>query len=224
MLHFLLGVLASVAAAILFDWLRRPNLTIVPGSPDDKEYVANHPIARKARFLNVRVEYHESWPWLWLSRAPSLTCVANVNFLHLDDPQRDFFGRAMPGRWSGWPEPLAYVGRIGDQHMELVNPYFMSAQFRRTDIYSGDPVSLDIAVRFDDDLECYGWTTENYNKEWKNEDWRLPAGRYRVSVTVRPAAARSKTEHFLLVNDTAIGNFRLEPARPVGFAGSRAFR
>jgi hypothetical protein len=116
----------------------------------------------------------------------------------------------MPGRWSGWPEPLAFVGRIGEQAIELVNPYFMSPQFRRIDIYSGAPGSLDIAVRFDDDSECYGWTTENYNKRWKNPDWKLSAGRYLVRVNVSADAAQASAG-FLLVNDTAIGNFRLEP-------------
>lgn len=174
------------------------------------EYEAEHAIARRARFLNVRVENREPRRWLrWLSRHAALVCEADVRFLHLED-QRDVFGKAMPGRWSGWPEPLAFVGRIGEQAIELVNPYFMSPQFRRIDIYSGAPGSLDIAVRFDDDSECYGWTTENYNKRWKNPDWKLSAGRYLVRVNVRADAAQASAG-FLLVNDTAIGNFRLEP-------------
>jgi hypothetical protein len=58
-LSFLLGTLASILATAFFEWLKRPTLTIVPGNPYDIEYGAEHPIARRARFLSVRVENRE---------------------------------------------------------------------------------------------------------------------------------------------------------------------
>jgi hypothetical protein len=210
-LAFILGAITSILATALFEWLKRPILSIAPETPPfDKQYGAGHSIARQARFLRVIVENREPRRWFrWLSRHAALACEADINFLHLD--QRDVFGKAMPGRWTGWPEPLAYVGEVGGQSIHLVNPYFMAPQFRRIDIYSGAPGILDVAVRFDDDQECYGWTTENYNyKQWRNPDWKLLTGRYLVRINVRADAAAASAV-FLLVNDTAIGTFRLDP-------------
>jgi hypothetical protein len=82
------------------------------------------------------------------------------------------------------------------------------------DVYSRKPQLLDIAVRFDNEPECYGWTTKNYTHlRWRNPEWRLAPNRYLVKIDVdADAAATSAT--FLLINDAT--GFRLK-AQPNWF-------
>jgi hypothetical protein len=149
----------------------------------------------------------------WLSRNVASQCTADITFFHLDGQR--VFAEDMPGRWSGWPEPLALVGTVGGQPIELVNPYYLAPEFRRINIYSGSPRLLDIAVRFDNDQECYGFTTANYASQppWKDPARRLSPGRYLVKVNVRADAAAT-SRRFRLINDTAVGDFRLVPTLP----------
>jgi hypothetical protein len=213
-LSFTLGALASIFASGFFEWLKRPILSVQVAPADNKNYGAGHPVAQKARFLQVSVKNREPWLWFrWLSKNAASQCVADITFFHLDGQR--VFEEDMPGRWSGWPEPLAMVGHVGRQPIELVNPYYLSSEFRRINIYSDAPRLLDIAVRFDNDPECYGWTTENYNSQppWKNPKWRLAPNRYLVKVDVR-ADAVATSACFRLINDTAVGDFRLAPTLP----------
>ena len=212
---FILGALASISATALFEWFKRPTLTIVREDPpcDVPQYPAGAP-AQRARYLRVHVRNREPRLLLrWLSRNTAFQCEADVYFLHLD--RQNVFGGAMPGRWVGSPEPLAMIGHAGEQPVELLNVNYMAPEFRRSDIYSGAPKLLDVAVRFDNDQECYGWTTANYNSQppWRNPDWRLQPNTYLVRIEVRGNAAAASAV-FRLVNDTAIGNFRLEPPLP----------
>jgi hypothetical protein len=140
-LAFIFGTLASILATAFFEWLKRPTLSIVPeNAPYDMQYPAGHPIAQKARFLRVRVTNRQPpRSFRWLSRHAALTCEADVTFLHLD--QHDVFGKAILGRWSGWPEPLAFVGEIGGQHVSLINPYFMAPQYQQQPIDVPQPHS-----------------------------------------------------------------------------------
>jgi len=213
-LSFILGALASIFATIVFERLRRPTLSVELAPADDKNYGAGHPIAHTARFLQVSVKNREP-PLLfrWLSRNAASQCVADITFYHLDGQR--VFTQDMPGRWSGWPEPLALVGHVGGQPIELVNPYYLSPEFRRVNIYSGAPRSLDVAVRFDNDEDCYGWTTANYNSQppWKDPVRRLPSGRYLIKVNVHADAA-AISACFRLINDTAVEDFRLAATLP----------
>jgi len=71
--------------------------------------------------------------------------------------------------------------------------------------------TLDIAVKFDDDSECYGWCNDNYFSKpyWRNPEWKLNPDRYLVRVVI--STAGEKTEKvFRLINDVTRANFRLE--------------
>ncbi len=125
----------------------------------------------------------------------------------------------MPGRWVDSPEPVPMVGQIGSQPFTLYNPNILNSiasGLRYIDIYAGFPRILDIAARFDDEADCYGWNNENYFSQpiWRNPNWRLlPDSRYLVSVKVEADAATGSAL-FRLVNDGTIESFRLEQALP----------
>ncbi len=83
------------------------------------------------------------------------------------------------------------------------------------DIYPGEVELLNIAGKFDDDADCYGWSNESYFSDpvWRNPNWRLPVGRYLVKVVVNTAGEKVSSV-FRLINDVPRTDFRLEPTMP----------
>ncbi|GAB4374931.1 MAG: hypothetical protein Kow0042_19920 [Calditrichia bacterium] len=85
----------------------------------------------------------------------------------------------------------------------------------RIDVYPGESERLDVAAKFDDETECYGWSNESYFSEpaWRNPNWRLPTGRYLVKITI-VSAGEKFSRIFRLVNDVPRQDFRIESALP----------
>jgi hypothetical protein len=105
--------------------------------------------------------------------------------------------------------------------MQILDPMRMTLK-SRIDVYPGQSEHLDIAVRLDDEDECYGWNNETYSGDnpWRNPQWRLARGRYLIKVTV-VSSGQTCEEVFSLINDVDRGDFRLERATP---AQKRAVR
>lgn len=148
----------------------------------------------------------------WMVRAPALQCRATITFHHLIDG-RNFFGRAMEGRWAGSPEPLPLpvIGPQGQQFQVL--DFTRLTLKSRIDIYPGQTQVLDIANRPDNDDECYGWNNETYfaTPPWRNPNWKLPRGRYLLTVIIS-SSGQEVADFFHLANDGLRRDFRLEPA------------
>jgi hypothetical protein len=81
----------------------------------------------------------------------------------------------------------------------------------RVDIYPGEDWKLDIAAKFDNEPECYGWSNLSYFSEpkWRNPDFKLNRGRYLVNVTVVSGSQRCNRT-FRLINDVRQSDFRVE--------------
>jgi hypothetical protein len=114
----------------------------------------------------------------------------------------------MPIRWTNSDQPISHhvdEGRV----RELFDAAKYNAAFRR-DCFPGTKEAIDIAGRFDEDEECYGWSNDTYlpNKGWRNADWRLPKGRYLVRVTVYSAGEKVSSV-FNLENSLSRQHFRL---------------
>jgi len=106
---------------------------------------------------------------------------------------------------------------VDDKHIFIADP----ARFTltpRIDVYPGEAERLDVASRFDNEDECYGWSNESYfsNPVWRNPDWKLPSDRYLVKVTVISAGDKC-TGIFRLISDVAQQDFRVEPSLPSDF-------
>jgi hypothetical protein len=84
----------------------------------------------------------------------------------------------------------------------------------RIDIHAGEDVPLDVAVRCDQDQECYGWNNWSYwsNPPWRNPQWKLEKGRYLVEVMVT-SSGQTCRGLYRLINDVPRSDFRLEEAR-----------
>jgi hypothetical protein len=211
-LGVVLGGLITIATTIAVEVLRRPVLSLSKEDPHFKmDYRPGLPF-KVARYL--RVVLTNKPLARWMVRAPALQCRAVVTFHHRDDGQ-NVFGRAMEGRWSGSPEPVAapILDKNGNQQFFMVDFARLNAQ-SRIDVYPGESTTLDIAVRADDDTDCYGWNNDAYfsNPPWRNPAWKLAPDRYLVKVVVTSSGQKC-IGYFRLVNDVAqIDDFRLEAA------------
>jgi hypothetical protein len=148
-------------------------------------------------------------------RAPAQQCRAFITFHHLDG--QDVFGRVMSGRWANSKQPVLHeiVDMNNNTTMKLRNYNDLSLD-SRIDVYAGEPQPLDIAIRADDDVECYGWNNESYfsTPQWRNPRWRLPPNppnRFIVKVSVE-ASGLKRTGYFRLINDVPRPDFRLTSA------------
>jgi hypothetical protein len=203
----IIAILASIGTAMFVEYMRRPRLSLSIEHPAwDMAYPPQHPVkvqasgafgasgpsgasggVSAARFLRVYLENKPlRWWAAWMVRSPALQCRATITFHHLNDGQ-NIFGRVMSGRWSGSPEPvpLRVVGPGGAQ-FQIID--FSRLTFEsRIDVYPGEREVFDIAARFDNDDECYGWNNEAYFSQpiWRNPAWKLDKGRYLVQFEIR---------------------------------------
>jgi len=208
----IVGGLITIATTIFIEWLRKPRLQIDICPPTDNTYKKSMP-AQEARFLYVHVS-NKSLPFLarWMSRTPALQCHGTITF-HDMEGQR-IFSRAMPIRWSDAPEPVTPQVIVNNTSVVLIDPHRM-ALIERRDIYPGELERMDIAARFDNDTDCYGWSNENYFSKptWRNPNWCLPRGNYLARVNVVSAGDRC-TRIFRVINTAQRTDFRVENPQP----------
>jgi hypothetical protein len=217
MLEVTCGAIIAVLIAVGVEYLRRPNLKLlIEAPPQDIQYPAGSRPARDVRYLRLKL-FNKPLPgWArWMVRAPALQCRGTITFHHLDG--QNVFGRAMPVRWSGSPQPIPIQAFMRDGiEIQIFDPMRISIE-SRIDVYPGESESelLDVAARLDSDPECYGWNNESYlcPTPWRNLAWKLVPGRYLVRVVVRSSGQKC-VALFRLINDVSRGDCRLELALP----------
>lgn len=218
------GGVVSVLVTIWVEYVRSPRLVLSREDPPPDYVDPPGRPARQRRPVRVLLTNKPLWGPRWITRLPALQCRATITFHHLDG--QNIFGRAMEGRWAGSPEPTTLDG-FGDIlppgeapdiphdqiRMKIVDPMRLMLK-SRIDVYPGESELLDVAVRLDDDEQCYGWNNETYLSEtpWRSPQWRLERGRYLARITV-VSSGRKCVGTFRLINDVARTDFRLEQAR-----------
>lgn len=211
MLLIIFGAVITIMTAIFVEYLRRPKLKLSLCSPADRRYKGRP--AKFLRALRVKVE-NIPLPWLarWMSRNPAMQCTGTITSHHLDG--QNVTGRSMTIRWAETPEPIPLTFRLDNKRAEIVNPARIAME-QRMDIFPGEVKLVDVAVRFDDDKECYGWNNESYFSDppWRNPNWRLPKGLYLVNLTIISSGHKC-SDVFRLINDGGIQDFRLHKALP----------
>lgn len=206
------GGIVTIATALFVESMKRPQLRIQIEEPPQDATYSSRP-AQSSRYLRVLVNNKSLPAWAaWLMREAAIRCQAEVTFHHYDSGRR-IFSRAMPGRWARSIEPVPLAGNIAGQPFQIFDPGRWTI-FTTIDIPPGEKAEpLDIAVRFDNDSDSFGWNNESYfsNPVWRNPDRVLPRGQYLVKVTIR--AAGQRREGFFVLNNTATrSDFRLERA------------
>jgi len=196
---------------ILIESQRKPHLQLTVIRPVDMSFT-NQP-ANNMRAIRIKLE-NKPLPSLirWMYRNPALQCHGKISFYHLDG--QNIFGRSMELRWSGAPEPIPLRVQIGSDEGFVFDPVRIT-HMQKMDIYPGESAEIDIAARFDNESECYGWSNENYFSDpiWRPTAWRLIRGRYIVKVNVL-SSGETISERFRLINDVNREDFRLENTLP----------
>jgi hypothetical protein len=216
-LQIVVGALISAGLSagfvIWMENLRKPELALrIEVPPVDVPYPSNRP-AQTARYLRLIIENKELPRFArWLSRNAAIRCHGLITFHHLDG--QNVFGRSIQARWAGSPEPVPLLASVGQQQIRIIDPARLSPE-RYTDIHAGAPAVMDIAARFDSDVDCYGWSNESYfsTPPWRNPSWRLGADRYLVKVDIIYSGSQC-SRLYRLVNDVPVRDFRLEEALP----------
>lgn len=212
MLETVLGAVIAIVITIAVENWRRPKLRLEIAPFGEPTYGPGKP-ATSSRYLALRL-HNDSLPRFvgWMSRSAAFRCNGQITFHHLIDGQ-DFFGKSMPIRWGATEQPIPQ--QLVDTAGRLIGHIVDEDRLMRTptvDIYPGEHADLDVAVRFDSDNDCFGWSNLNYhsNPPWRHPGWKLPPGRYLVKVTLRSAGEKCNGL-FRLVNDGPRDSFRLLP-------------
>ncbi len=207
-----LGALLSFLATIAVEYQRKPKFKFVIESPP---LVRTHPAGApvtQSTFLRVLVTNKAMpKPLTWLGRSAAYQCTGDVQFHHLDDGA-PVFSRAMPIRWAGSDEPFSPQLMPDHTVVELFDAAKYNAAFRR-DCFPGTTELVDVAGRFDNDDDCFGWSNESYlpGKGWRNPEFKLSKGRYLVKVTIHSSGDKTSGV-FKLENSVARQHFRLQAA------------
>ena len=211
-LEVTLGAIVAILVTIVIENARKPRLALHIAAHHDATYPPGRP-AKTVRFLAVDL-VNRPLPWLlrWMSRNPALNCHGTIEFHHLDG--QTVFDRAMSIRWSGSPEPVPLHFQINNVQVLIADPAKLTLA-SRMDVYPGESERLDVAARFDNEPDCYGWSNDSYfsTPVWRIPDWRLPPGRYLFNVTVVSSGEKVSTI-YRLVNDVPQTDFRLQPPLP----------
>jgi hypothetical protein len=209
--QMVLGAVISGFVAVLLDWLKRPKLRI---SIDESRLTlrtvdADGSILENYAAVRVVIANTRRWPRWW----PRQTLIRTSALITFHDAQTgaDLFNRKMRGRWASLPQPEVVV-LVGEKKMLWPDPALI-ASVPEIDIPWGEMEPLDIAARFQDDSDAYGWSNDSYydqQKRYRAERWRLPSDRCLVRVVVQGSGERCTTV-FRLVNPNE-GDLRLLPA------------
>ena len=120
----------------------------------------------------------------------------------------------MQARWASAlaPNPIPVVDANGGIAFYINDPERLDAG-SRVDIYPGASELLDIAVRFKNEADCYGWNNESYFSRplGKNPNWKLGSAVFLVKVEIT-STGRKCEGVFRLINDVPNDAFRLELA------------
>lgn len=192
-LGFLLGIVASTIAWLITEYATSPSLDIVP---DTNRFRGQSPGNPPHEFYHVRVlNLPARWPLL--GRRPAWACSATLEVFR--EEASPAIISDVYARWTSQPEPLLPVvaqGQVGN----VLDPARIM-QARRMDVHGHHEELVSVAVKFEGEPDCYIFTNESYVfPKWQNPAWRLPAGRYRLRVTVLYDRGRTQKE-FELRND-----------------------
>lgn len=213
--NIFLGALASTFFSIIFVfWIQKKQHPVLKVSIEQPTLELNYEPGRPAkkhkatRLVVENMSLGAGWG-AWLFRNAAENCRATITFHHINDGQ-NYFGSGMTGRWARSPQPIPLTGEVGGTSFLIWDTERLTTE-SKTDIHPGERTELDIAARFDNDQEAYGWNNEAYfcNPPWRTPHWRVPQGRYIVKVVILASSVEC-VRVFRLCNEGGIENFRLE--------------
>ena len=198
----LIGFVASVLSILWYEWVRRPIVDLAVGEP--------MPAGGGRRFVHVQVSNRPQRRLLRkvIPRVPAYDCRAWVRIYPVQTGGQGHI--TFDGRWTSQREPGFYLpgGMLQPDPGLILVPH-------REDVFAGEPATIDVAVKFEGDQDCFGFNNENYLVA----DQRLPdhrVGQGVSGVVVRIAAGDLvRVAEFHLHNPgTSLNDFALTAGAP----------
>lgn len=189
LISFLSSIL-GVILALIFDREKYPKLDIIAGEEanSDNTYASGNQTGKRWKFFRVSVinrKIHPCLSWLML-RQTAENCRATVYIKGINN-STDF---SYKGRWASTPE-LPHLSN-GDALLKLL--YYPDP----VTIEEGEREILDIFTKNEDDNEAYGWNNESYYHQWRNEDYKLNQGLYKLKVVINTQNGVSSSKEFVI--------------------------
>jgi hypothetical protein len=197
----LTGIISSLAVVIFYEWAKKPRLSLEIGTVHVIPQLLTHTPTH--RFLHVKAVNHRSRFWgRLMPRNAALFCRAWVDV---------FPGAGAPftfdARWTTKREPGEYIGL----DKLKIDPGLVY-QIPREDIHAGEEAEISIAVKHQNEEECYGFNNKSYMfSAWKNPDWKIGLGKHRVAVRLSCGDLYITRNFFLNNQSNRIDDFKLEP-------------
>jgi hypothetical protein len=174
MLEIVVGIATTfigVLAALMVDRLRLPKIFIYTEesvNSDNTYRPGSFNAGQRWKFFRVAVK-NTSIPTIFrrlLIRQTAENCRATVQIEGINNQINFVF----KGRWASTPE-LPYLGT--DAVVKVLDPEPVT-------ILAGQNEVLDVFVKAATDKEAYGWNNESYFSAWRNKNYILYPGNYKV--------------------------------------------
>ncbi|MBU4258111.1 MAG: hypothetical protein KKI12_06310 [Proteobacteria bacterium] len=185
---FLLGILASGIAALVYEYASRPFLETV--TDDSGRAQGQLPDAKPHEFYHLKVRNRPA-KWPLPGRKPGWSSKATIEIFNTDGSR--VIENPIPARWTSQPEPLIPILQAG-QPANLLDPAKIITG-RRLDVHGHEDQQLSIAIKFEGEPECHIFSNESYQfQRWRNPAWCLKTGTYRLRVTLFYERGRSQND------------------------------
>lgn len=189
---FILGLLASLIAALFYEYGSRPCLKVLLDTQRFTGQASNQP---PHEFYHLIVRNIPS-RWPIPTRKPAWSCKATLELFDLNG--RRVIPDAIVVRWPSQPEPLL-PAVFGTQIANLIDPArLITAQ--KIDIHQHEDQRFDVALKYDGDTYCHIFSNESYYyPRWEKPEWKLDEGEYKLTVSVYYERGR-EVSNFKLLN------------------------
>jgi hypothetical protein len=205
---FLLGILGSLAAAIVYDRVTRPKLTVLP---DTNRALGQATGQAPHAFYHVLVrQVTPAWPLP--GRKPAWDCKLTLDVIDIAGTSILPDGPIL-GRWASQPEPLLPTLQ-GSQLVNVID-FARFTTARKANVHSHEDQSVSVALKYEGSADCFLFSNESYLfPRWERPEWRLGPGDHRLRITLDYERGR-EVRHFVLRNvGTSRGDVLLETESP----------
>lgn len=189
---FILGFLASIIAALYYEYGSRPCLKVML---DTQRFTGQTPNQPPHEFYHLIVRnIPPGWPIP--ARKPAWSCKVTLELFDLNGKR--LISDAIVGRWPSQPEPLL-PAVFGTQIANLIDPArLITAQ--KIDIHQHEDQRFCVALKYDGDTYCHIFSNEGYlYSRGEKTEWKLDEGEYKLSVSLYYERGR-KVRNFRLIN------------------------
>ena len=186
----LIGALTSLAANAIWHHITSPRLLV--HNPERTS------IQRQAHFWGARVTMAEP---LFVGRHPALAVQATMQ---VKDPVNGTLLATYTCRWQGTPQPV--VPTAPDQYLPNIAGIPLG---QRGDVYQHKSEAIDLLVKFDGELEFYGFPNEAYFHQGHHPDFRFAGSRYLATLGVRHDQDEHQIDFEIVNPSTEAADFRI---------------